>query len=76
MAVSGSGKVYIAEAQFSAPGARLWRSSNPTAASPIFSDVSDTYFHGAACNINWLSAGPDDYVYTSSSGGGVNVGAP
>jgi hypothetical protein len=76
MAVSGTGHVYIAEASFDAPGARMWRSTNPTAAVPTFTDISDTYFRGAGCNTKWLAAGPDDYLFTSSSGGGVNVGEP
>jgi hypothetical protein len=76
MAVSGSGTVYIAEAVFDAPGARMWRSTDPTAPHPSFTDIADAYFHGAGCRTTWLAAGPDDYLFTSSGNGGANVGTP
>ena len=57
-------------------GKQLLASTNPRAASPLFTKVSDAFYAENDTNIRSLAVGADGYVYTADNGQGVTVGKP
>lgn len=72
LGITPTGVLYVHDRN----GARLLRSTNPSAANPAFTNTANRFYAQNNPNIRSLAVGPDGFVYTASNSAGFTAGRP